>query len=78
MTGVAGHGVLPPLAVAPAYARDVTPTIRPWRWTGLLTVPLEMLAVVWSIPVVITLIMLPIGLAVGAVLWLGRLILTAF
>jgi hypothetical protein len=78
LTGVAGHGVLPPLAVAPAYARDVTPTNRPWRWTGLVTVPLELLAVVWSIPLVITLIMLPIGLAIAAALWLGRLILNAF
>jgi hypothetical protein len=45
----------------------------PWSWRAVLLAPLELLVVAWSVPVVILLIAAPIGLAMAAVLWLGRL-----
>jgi hypothetical protein len=39
----------------------------------VLLAPLELLVVAWSVPVVILLIAAPIGLAIAAFLWLGRL-----
>ena len=36
--------------------------------------PLELLALAWTAPVVILLLMLPIGLAVALMLWVIRLI----
>jgi hypothetical protein len=67
-----------PRAMTPAYVVDVRLPVKPWRWTSVLLAPLELLAVAWSVPVVILLIMLPIGLALVSALWLGRLILHLF
>jgi hypothetical protein len=36
--------------------------------------PLELLAVAWTTPLVILLLMLPIGLAVALAVWVARLI----
>jgi hypothetical protein len=47
----------------------------PWRWSALLQVPIELLALAWSVPFLILLVLLPIGLAVASALWLGRWIL---
>jgi hypothetical protein len=46
----------------------------PWRWTSVLLLPVELLVLAWSVPVVILLIMVPIGLAVATVLRIGQLI----
>lgn len=51
---------------------DVSRLVIPWRWTSVLLAPLELLALVWSIPLVIALLMVPIGLAVMAALWVVR------
>jgi hypothetical protein len=37
-----------------------------------------LLALAWSVPVIILLIMVPIGLALASALWLGRLVLGRF
>jgi hypothetical protein len=49
------------------------PPSPPWSWRSLVLAPLELLAVAWSVPVVILLIAAPIALVVAALLWLGRL-----
>jgi hypothetical protein len=83
---------VPARAEPPAYGVNVSQPREPWRWTGVnvsqprepwrwtsvLLAPLELLAVVWSIPFVILLIMLPLGAALAAALWLGALILNRF
>ena len=42
----------------------------PWRWTDVLLAPVELLAVVWSIPLVILAIGVPIALAITLARWL--------
>jgi len=60
------------------YVVDVSRPVLPWRWTSVLLAPLELLAVVWSIPFVILLVGSPVVLAVALVYWLVRLLLSAF
>jgi hypothetical protein len=45
-----------------------------WRWTSLLLAPLEFIVVAWTIPLAIFLIMVPVGLALASLLWLGEVI----
>jgi hypothetical protein len=40
----------------------------------VLLVPLELLAVAWSVGFVVLLLMVPIGLALAGFLWVGRAI----
>jgi hypothetical protein len=39
----------------------------------VLLAPFELLVAAWSVPVLILLLAAPIGLAIAALLWLGRL-----
>ena len=57
----------------PSYVVDVSRPSTSWSWRAVLLAPLELLVVAWSVPVVILLIAAPIGLAIAALLWLGRL-----
>jgi|SRR5688572_6007101 hypothetical protein len=57
----------------PSYVVDVSRPSTPWSWRAGLLAPLELLVVAWSVPVVILLIAAPIGLAIAALHWLGRL-----
>ena len=57
-----------------SYVVDVSRPSPPWSWRSVLLAPLELLVVAWSVPVVIVLIAAPIGLAIAALLWLGRLL----
>ena len=57
----------------PSYVVDVSRPSTPWNWRAVLLAPLELLLVAWSVPVVILLIVAPIGLAIAALLWVGRL-----
>jgi hypothetical protein len=59
----------------PSYVADVSRPSTPWSWSSVLLAPLELLAVAWSVPVVILLIAAPIGLVIAALLGLGRLML---
>ena len=56
-----------------SYVVDVSRPSPPWSWRSMVLAPLELLVVAWSVPVVILLIAAPIGLAIAAFLWLGRL-----
>ena len=59
----------------PATSAAVVDVGRPStrrHWPGLLLVPLELLALAWSVPIVILLIMVPIGFAIASVVWVGR------
>jgi hypothetical protein len=58
----------------PAYL-DVTRPVTPWRWTSVLLAPVELVALAWSVPVLMLLVMVPIGLTLAGALWVGRLIL---
>jgi hypothetical protein len=60
--------------VLPAYVVGVNRQVQPWSWTTLFLAPVELLALAWSVPLAILVIMLPVGLAVSGVIWLGRLI----
>ena len=62
-----------PAAAWPTSDAGVTRPSWLRRGADILQVPFELLALAWSIPVVILLIMVPIGLALAVVLWLGRL-----
>ena len=57
----------------PSYVVDVSRPSTTWSWRAVLLAPLELLVVAWSVPVVILLIAAPIGLAIAALLWFGRL-----
>ena len=57
----------------PSYVVDVSRPSTPWSWRSVLLAPLELLAVTWSVPIVILLIAAPIGLAIATLIWLGRL-----
>jgi hypothetical protein len=57
----------------PSYVVDVSRPSTPWSWRAVLLAPFELLVVAWSVPVLILLIAAPIGLAIAALLWLGRL-----
>ena len=57
----------------PSYVVDVSRPSTPWSWRAVLLAPLELLVVAWSVPIAILLIAAPIGLAIAALLWLGRL-----
>lgn len=64
----------PSIAETGSGVIDVSRPIAPWRWTQLVLAPVELLALVWSVPFVALLVMLPIGLTLMAAVWLGRFI----
>ena len=59
----------------PSYVVDVSRPLQPWRWRSVLVAPFELLLLAWSVPVLILLVMVPIGLVLAAALVVGRLIL---
>lgn len=60
------------------YVVDVSRPLLPWRWTSMLRAPLELLAVVWSVPLLILLVGSPLVLAVALVYRIVRLLSSAF
>ena len=60
---------------SPAYVVDVSRPEMPWSWSALFLAPIELLALAWSVPFLVLLVLLPIGLTVASALWLGRRIL---
>jgi len=52
---------------------NVSRAAVPWRWTDVLLAPVELLAVAWTVPLVILAIGLPIALAITLVGWIIRL-----
>jgi hypothetical protein len=58
----------------PKYVVDVSRPVTPWRWTNSLQAPIELLALAWGIPLLILLLIVPVGLALAGALWIGRLV----
>ena len=63
-----------PTAASPTYVKDVSRPITPFRWSSLVQAPIELLALAWSVPVLVMLLMLPIGLALAGALWVSRFV----
>lgn len=59
-------------ATSPGHVVDARRSTTPWRWTSILLAPVELLALAWSVPFLILLIMVPIGFTLATVLWIGR------
>jgi hypothetical protein len=59
----------------PAYVVNVSRPVKPWHWTSILLAPIELLGLAWSVPILVLLVMLPIGLVLAGALWAARLIL---
>ena len=81
MTAITQRQVLPPLPIPEKRLRDrptasgavdVNRPVTPWRWTSVLLAPLELLALAWTIPFLVLLVMVPIGLVIASALWAGR------
>ena len=72
-----GQTVRLPAAV-PAYVVNVSRPGEPWRWTSVLLLPLEVVALAFAVPLVVLLAMVPVGLAAAAALWVGRLVAGRF
>ena len=60
------------------YVVDVSRPVQQWRWSDALLEPLELLAVVWSIPFVMILLGTPVVLGVALLYRIGRLALNSF
>ena len=52
--------------------------VSPWRWKTVITDCLQLLAVVWSLPLAILGIGSAIALTIALLLWLGRAALRMF
>ena len=63
-----------PTAASPAYVVDVSRPVTPFGWRSLVLAPIEILALAWSVPVLIMLLMVPVGLAVAIAFWVGRFV----
>ena len=64
------------MTAIPKYVVDVSRPVTPWRWQSSLQAPIELLALAWGIPLVILLLIVPVGLALAAALWIGRLVVS--
>jgi hypothetical protein len=51
---------------------DVSRPVVPWSWKDLFLAPVELLALAWSVPVLILLVLVPFGLLIAGSLWLVR------
>jgi hypothetical protein len=91
LVGQLGHErgtVIRPVFVrVPASVPDVSRPVQPWSWTSVLVAPLELVAVAWSVPLVMLGVMVPVGmlgvmvpvgLALSSLLWLGRQVVSRF
>ena len=62
------------MTAIPKYVVDVSRPVTPWRWRNSLQAPIELLALAWGIPLLILLLIVPVGLALAGALWIGRLV----
>ena len=62
------------MTAIPKYVVDVSRPVTPWRWQSSLQAPIELLALAWGIPLIILLLIVPVGLALAGALWIGRLV----
>jgi hypothetical protein len=70
--------IRPVFVRVPASVVDVSRPVHSLRWTTLLVAPLELVAVAWSVPLVMLAVMVPVGLSLASLLWLGRQIISRF
>jgi hypothetical protein len=63
-----------PTAPSPDYVIDVSRPVAPFHWSSLVLAPIELLALAWSVPVIIMLLMAPVGLAIAIAFWVGRFV----
>ncbi len=71
-------GIRPVTLRVPASVLNVSRRVQPWRWTSVLAAPLELLALTWSVPLVMLVVMASVGLAMTSLVWLGRQIVGRF
>ncbi len=50
----------------------------PWRWRTAIADSVDLLAIVWSIPLVMAVVGTPVVLTIALLLWLARLASSAF
>jgi hypothetical protein len=62
------------MTATPNSVVDVSRPVVPWRWRNSLQAPIELLALAWGIPVLILLLITPVGLALAGALWVARLV----
>lgn len=67
----------PPYSAARGGVIDVSRPARPWRWRTVMTDALSLVAVAWSVPLVVLVVGTPIALAIVLLLWVGRQVLGA-
>ena len=53
---------------------DVSRPVTPLRWSSLILAPIELLALAWSVPVLVLLLMVPVGLALAGAYRVGRFV----
>ena len=78
-----GRALAVPSSEAPRMAIRSEPApvggqVSPWRWKTVITDCLQLLAVVWSLPLAILGIGSAIALTIALLLWLGRSALRMF
>lgn len=56
---------------------DVSRPAQPWRWRTVMTDALSLVAVAWSVPLVVLAVGTPIALAIVLMLWVARRVLGA-
>ena len=54
---------------------DVSRPVVPWSWRDVFLAPMELLALAWTVPLLVLLALLPFGLVIAGAVWLGRMIL---
>lgn len=67
-----------PTSGLPDHVVNVSRPVLPWRWTNVLLLPFELLLVVWSVPVAILMVAIPMALAAALVLRVGHLLASYF
>jgi hypothetical protein len=63
------------LSPLPMAVINISRPVVPWRWRDVFLSPLELLALTWSVPLLVLLALLPFGLVIAGAVRLGRMIL---
>jgi hypothetical protein len=74
MNGMATTAIAAETAPYRGGVIDVSRPATPWRWTSVVRLPFELLAVAWGAGLLIVLLVLAVGLVLAAVLWVVRLL----
>ena len=71
-------GTRPVFVRVPAYVVNVSRLVPPRRWRSVLVAPFEVVALAWSVPLVMLAVMIPVGLSIASLLWLWHRIISRF